>query len=99
MTAGETAEGYGIRVTIDDLGDWGATTLVAEYDPHGPRIRVNVRALERMCGVDERARRALVEEAIGHELYHHREAIGEIARQRSRRAREHGAREHTRTFG
>ena len=98
MTAPESAAAYGVAVAIEDLGDWGVATLIAEYDPVGPVIRINVRALERLCE-DDAVRAALIAQAVGHELYHHREAIGEVPRYRSRMAREHGAREHARTFG
>ena len=73
-------EAYGVRVELADLGDWAAVTLVAEYDPDGPVIRVN-----------ERAPCAAIEHAIAHELYHHREAIGEVARIADRGARERAA--------
>jgi hypothetical protein len=71
------AVAYGVRVEIADLGDWASVTLVAEYDPEGPVIRVS-----------ERAPEGGVERAIAHELYHHREAIGEVPRLRDRAARE-----------
>jgi hypothetical protein len=74
------AEAYGVRVEIADLGDWASVTLVAEYDPDGPVIRVS-----------ERAPKDAVERAIAHELYHHREAIGEVPRLRDRAARERAA--------
>ena len=74
------AAAYGVRVELADLGDWAAVTLVAEYDPDGPVIRV-----------DARAPSAAVEHAIAHELYHHREAIGEVARIAERAARERAA--------
>lgn len=70
---------YGVRVSFADLGDWGRVELIAEYDPDGPVIRVNTRAA------------AVVDHAIAHELYHHREAIGEVPRIRDRRAREAAA--------
>jgi Zn-dependent peptidase ImmA (M78 family) len=75
------AEAYGVRVEAADLGDWGSVTLIAEYDPEGPVIRVNERT------VPQRA----VDHAVAHELYHHREAIGEIARIGDRAARERAA--------
>ncbi len=74
------AEAYGVRVEIADLGDWASVTLVAEYDPDGPVIRVS-----------ERVPHGAVERAIAHELYHHREAIGEVPRLRDRAARERAA--------
>jgi hypothetical protein len=76
------AAAYGVRVELADLGDWAAVTLVAEYDPDGPVIRVNERPLPP---------RAAVDHAIAHELYHHREAIGEVARTADRAARERAA--------
>ena len=74
------AAAYGVRVELADLGDWAAVTLVAEYDPDGPVIRVN-----------ERAQGAAIDHAIAHELYHHREAIGEVPRLAGRAARERAA--------
>ncbi len=71
---------YGVRVSVADLGDWGDAELRAEYDPGVPEIRVN-----RRLSAD------LVEFAILHELYHHREAIGEIVVQRDRAVREAAA--------
>jgi hypothetical protein len=71
---------YGVRICFADLGDWGRDELRAEYEPGGPEIRVN-----------QRLARTLVPVAIAHELYHHLEAIGEIARLPSREAREDAA--------
>jgi hypothetical protein len=82
------AAAYGVRIEFADLGDWGTATVVAEYDPRGPLIRLNLRAL-RPDG-DPVARRA-IDHAIAHELYHHREAIGDIVRLRVHRARERAA--------
>lgn len=76
------AAAYGVRVELADLGDWAAVTLVAEYDPDGPVIRVNERALPPD---------AMIDHAIAHELYHHREAIGEVVRIADRTARERAA--------
>lgn len=75
----------GIAIELADLGDWGATTLVAEYDPAGPLVRVNVRALPAS------ELRAHVDRAVAHELYHHAEAVGAVARLPTRRAREGAA--------
>ncbi|MGA2760619.1 MAG: ImmA/IrrE family metallo-endopeptidase [Candidatus Cybelea sp.] len=69
-----------VRVCFADLGDWGDAELRAEYDPDVPEIRIN-----RRLSAD------LVDHAILHELYHHREAIGEIAVLRDRAAREEAA--------
>jgi hypothetical protein len=76
------AAAYGVRVEFADLGDWASVTLVAEYDPDGPVIRVNERASPSSYAIDH---------AIAHELYHHREAIGEVARIAGRGARERAA--------
>jgi hypothetical protein len=73
------AAAYGLRIERAYLGDWGTVRLVAEYDPAGPTIRVDTRV------------RGDVELAIAHELYHHREAIGEVPRIANRAAREAAA--------
>ncbi len=85
------ARGYGIAIELADLGTWGDATLVSEYDPAGPVIRINTRALPvgSSCAVREH-----IDAAIAHELYHHREASGEIERLVSRKAREQSAAEH-----
>lgn len=80
------AAAYGVRVELADLGDWGATRLIAEYDPDGPTIRINERRLPAA-----EHREGVIAFAIAHELYHHREAIGEIARAGGRAAREAAA--------
>lgn len=76
----ELCRAYGVSVRFTELGDWGKDELRAEYDPAGPEIRIHVR-LEA----------DLVTRAIGHELYHHREAIGEVAVLENKRAREAAA--------
>ena len=83
--ARRVAAAYGVRVEVRDLGDWAAVTLVAEYDPDGPVIRVNERTLARTGSSDA------IDRAIAHEIYHHREAIGEVERIADRRARERAA--------
>jgi hypothetical protein len=82
------AQAYGVRVEVGGLGDWSPATLVAEYDPDGPTIRINEAALPHgsSCAV-----RDAIDRAIAHELYHHREAIGEVPALRDRRARESAA--------
>jgi hypothetical protein len=82
------AAAYGVRVEVADLGDWGAARLVSEYDPAGPVIRLNERELPHgsSCAV-----RDAIDLAVAHELYHHREAIGEIPRIAERAAREAAA--------
>ena len=90
------AAAYGVRVEVADLGDWASVTLVAEYDPDGPVIRVNERALGRTLPLSLSKGQGVmrfdaIDHAIAHELYHHREAIGEIARVGDRVARERAA--------
>ena len=82
------ARRFGVRVEIADLGDWGDAELRSEYDPSGPTIRINRRLLETMSSTQAGAFIAL---AVGHELYHHREAIGEIAKLHSNAQRERAA--------
>jgi len=82
------AASHGVRVELADLGDWAAVTLVAEYDPDGPVIRVNERALPQGSSCDVRD---AIDRAVAHELYHHRECVGEIARIADRAARERAA--------
>jgi hypothetical protein len=71
------ARTYGVSVSFADLGDWGTAELRSEYDPSGPAIRINARVARKLSG---RALREFVALAVAHELYHHREHIGEIAR-------------------
>ncbi len=69
------ARAYGVAVSFADLGDWGTAELRSEYDPRGPSIRINQRVAGRLSGT---ALREFVALAVAHELYHHREYIGEI---------------------
>ncbi len=82
------ARRYGIAIELADLGDWGPAQLRSEYDPHGPTIRINMRVLEAMRTGEVGEFMSL---AIGHELYHHREHRGEIAKSGDRQARERSA--------
>ncbi len=82
------ARSYGITVRFADLGDWGCDELRSEYDPATPEIRINLRVAAELR-VDELG--AFVVLAVGHEIYHHREAIGEIVVLADRRAREAAA--------
>ena len=86
---------YGIRIEMDDLGDWGLTMLVSEYDPEGPVIRINERAIERLHATLGEASscevRALIDVAIAHEIYPHREHVGEVERLPKHEAREAAA--------
>jgi len=82
------AHAYGVLVRFADLGDWGLNELRAEYDPAIPEIRLNVRVAASLK-VDELGEFVAV--AVGHELYHHREKIGEVTMLADRRAREAAA--------
>ena len=82
------ARAYGIGVRFADLGDWGLDELRSEYDPTGPEIRLNIRIAEQLAP-EELGEFATL--AIGHELYHHRERLGEIVVITDRVAREHSA--------
>lgn len=88
MTARCLARIAGVRVAIADLGEWGSSELFAEYDPSGPTIRVNRRCISDLRG---NARRRFIERAVAHELYHHFEAIGLVARIEARGRRERAA--------
>jgi hypothetical protein len=89
------ARRYGIAVAFADLGDWGCAELRSEYDPRGPSIRLNARIAERL---GSKALREFVTLAIAHEVYHHREHIGEIARLGNRAERERNADQFARTM-
>lgn len=82
------ARAYGVAVSFADLGDWGTAELRSEYDPRGPAIRINARVARRLSGT---ALREFVALAVAHELYHHREHIGEIARTHDPARRERNA--------
>lgn len=88
MNALRVARAYGVAVSFADLGDWGASELRSEYDPREPAIRVNARAARRFSA---QALREFVMLAVGHELYHHREAIGEVPTRSDRAERESAA--------
>ena len=82
------ARSYGVAVRFADLGDWAPAELRSEYDPAVPEIRLNLRVALRLSPGELGEFIAL---AIGHELYHHREAIREVPRLRDRGARESAA--------
>jgi hypothetical protein len=69
------ARAYGVAVRFDDLGDWGRDELRSEYDPAVPEIRLNIRVA---ASLPIEALGEFVALAVGHELYHHRERIGEV---------------------
>ncbi len=81
----------GIAIELADLGDWGASALVSEYDPAGPVIRINTRAIPHGSSCDVREH---IDRAVAHELYHHKEATNEVMRLPNREARERAAVEH-----
>lgn len=81
----ELARKYGVAVEYADLGDWGMDELRSEYDPAGPLIRINKRVIEQLTA-DEIGE--FITFAIGHELYHHREHLGEVAKLPDRKSRE-----------
>lgn len=85
ITALQLAREYGVGVEFGDLGDWGVDELRSEYDPAGPTIRINIRVAEQMTPAELGD---FVTFTVGHELYHHREAIGEIPRLGERKDRE-----------
>lgn len=69
------ARAYGVAIRFADLGDWDVVELRSEYDPRRAEIRLNARVAERL---NSRELGEFVTLAIAHELYHHRERIGEI---------------------
>ena len=91
----ELARKYGIRIEYADLGQWGVDELRSEYDPQGPVIRVNQRIIENLplAEIGE-----FIAFSVGHELYHHREHRGEVARLPDRAARESAANEYARAL-
>ena len=61
----------GTRVEIADLGDWGASALLSEYDAEDDVIRIDARAIAaiRAAGGDAEVDR-FVACAIAHESFH-----------------------------
>jgi hypothetical protein len=84
----ELARSYGVGVRFADLGDWGDAELRSEYDPAIPEIRLNVRYAAALAPGELGEFVAL---AVGHELYHHCEAIAETPPLPGRREREEAA--------
>ena len=82
------ARAYGVAIRFADLGDWGPAELRSEYDPRGPEIRLNARVAERLSSHELGE---FVTIAIAHELYHHRERIGEVTPSCDRSDRERAA--------
>lgn len=84
----ELAKRYGVQIEYADLGDWGVDELRSEYDPDGPVIRVNKRIMENLPIAEIGD---FIAFAVAHEIYHHREHHGEVARLPDRAARETAA--------
>lgn len=84
-TALKLARDYGVDIQFADLGDWGVDELRSEYDPQGPTIRINTRVAEQLAPAELGE---FITFSVGHELYHHREHIGEIDRLSDRKSRE-----------
>jgi hypothetical protein len=84
----DAARSYGVAVRFAELGDWGLDQLRSEYDPSVPEIRLNVRYA---AALPIEKLGEFVALAVGHELYHHRERIGETPTLPNRRARETAA--------
>ena len=84
----DMSRAYGVAIDYADLGTWGRAELRSEYDPRGPVIRINTRSIDER---DPSEREKFIAHCVFHELYHHREAIGDVRRQRTRRAREDAA--------
>ena len=93
MNALAAAAAYGLAVRFADLGDWGTSELRSEYDPSVPEIRLNLRIA---AALEPRALGEFVALAVGHELYHHRERIGEVHLTANRAAREAAASQYAR---
>ncbi len=89
------AREYGIVIRFADLGDWGVDELRSEYEPNGPAICINERLLE-VLSVPEIGE--FITMAVGHELYHHRERLGEVPRLPERPQREIAANEFARAL-
>ena len=94
-TALKLAREYGVDIQFADLGDWGVDELRSEYDPQGPIIRVNIRVAEQMRAPELGE---FLTFSVGHELYHHREQIGEVERLGERKLREIAANDFARTL-
>jgi hypothetical protein len=84
----ELAKKYNVEIHYDDLGEWGVDELRSEYDPEGPAIRINKRVVENLPLAEIGD---FVAFSIAHELYHHREHLGEVPQLRDRALRETAA--------
>ncbi len=60
-----------MTVVVCDLGDWGAASLLSEYDARDDAIRVNVRAVERVrASLGDDAAGSFIACAVAHERFH-----------------------------
>jgi hypothetical protein len=76
-----------VTVVFADLGRWGGSRLLAEYDPEADAIRIDARAVERVRrGLGEDAARRFIAYALEHERFHR-------AHPRAREAEAHAAAE------
>lgn len=82
------ARAYGVPIAFADLGAWGDAELRSEYDPREREIRINAGYAQ---ALHPSQLGTFVTLAIGHELYHHRENIGEIPAISDRAERERAA--------
>jgi hypothetical protein len=71
MKALEAALAAGLRVRIEPLGSWGATPLLAEYDPARRTIGIDAVAVARLCAAGDGNARRFIACALWHELFHH----------------------------
>ena len=91
------ANEFGVAIVLADLGEWNThAQLNSEYDPTVPAIRINERVLSRIPTRDGQIEFAT--RAVGHELYHHFEHLGEVCRFRDRYTRERIADEFSARF-
>ena len=67
------SHGLGLKVLVDDLGDWSNSQLRSEFDPSENAIRINARLVRTM---DDEDANAFVARAIAHEIYHYLEYSG-----------------------
>jgi hypothetical protein len=84
----QMAREYGVAVRFAEFGDWSNGELRAEYDPTVPEIRINQRIA---ASLSAKERERFVQSAVAHELYHHRERLGEVPVLQHRDERERAA--------
>ena len=86
-----TASAYGVPVRFAELGTWAGAELRSEYDARAREIRINASYAQQLQPSELGT---FVTLAIGHELYHHREHLGEIPAIADRAQRERAANEY-----